>query len=88
MVMTDRLSASASEIFAGAIQDYGRGIVVGDTTYGKGTVQSLGNLSFGEIKLTQAMFYRINGESTQHRGVVPDVPLPVICNTTKLVNLP
>lgn len=75
MVMTDRLSASASEIFAGAIQDYGRGIIVGDTTYGKGTVQSLGSLSFGEIKLTQAMFYRINGESTQHRGVVPDIKL-------------
>ena len=75
-VLVNRLSASASEIFAGAIQDYGRGLVVGTDTFGKGTVQTLNELSHGEIKLTRAKFYRISGESTQHRGVVPDIHFP------------
>jgi carboxyl-terminal processing protease len=75
-VMTNRLSASASEIFAGAIQDYQRGIILGDQTFGKGTVQQLMELQYGALKLTQSKFYRISGESTQHRGVLPDVPFP------------
>ncbi|MDR5901091.1 MULTISPECIES: carboxy terminal-processing peptidase [Halomonas] len=75
-VLVNRLSASASEIFAGAIQDYGRGLVVGTPTFGKGTVQTLNELSHGEIKLTRAKFYRISGESTQHRGVEPDIIFP------------
>lgn len=76
MVLVDRLSASASEIFAGAIQDYGRGLVVGTQTFGKGTVQSVSGLPEGQIKLTESKFYRITGESTQHRGVIPDIDLP------------
>ncbi|GHC32026.1 carboxy terminal-processing peptidase [Aidingimonas halophila] len=75
-VMVNRLSASASEIFAGAIQDYGRGLVLGNRTFGKGTVQAMNELSHGEIKLTRAKFYRISGESTQHRGVEPDITYP------------
>jgi carboxyl-terminal processing protease len=75
-VIVSRLSASASEIFAGAIQDYGRGVIIGDTTFGKGTVQTLLNLSRGQLKVTTAKFYRISGESTQHRGVVPDIYYP------------
>lgn len=75
-VIVNRLSASASEIFAGAIQDYQRGIIIGGQTFGKGTVQTILHLSEGELKITQAKFYRISGESTQHRGVVPDISLP------------
>ncbi|WP_242458051.1 carboxy terminal-processing peptidase [Halomonas sp. YLGW01] len=75
-VLVNRLSASASEILAGAIQDYGRGLVVGNRTFGKGTVQTLNELSHGEVKLTRAKFYRISGESTQHRGVEPDIVFP------------
>ncbi|SEA25005.1 carboxyl-terminal processing protease [Pedobacter hartonius] len=110
-VMVDRLSASASEIFSGAIQDYGRGIIVGTQTYGKGTVQSSIDLNklvnpsilqrlaalvqkgpnssglaikgvkdstpqLGQINLTMAKFYRVNGSSTQHKGVMPDIVLP------------
>ncbi|WP_456267618.1 carboxy terminal-processing peptidase [Kushneria sp. AK178] len=75
-VLVDRLSASASEIFAGAIQDYGRGLVLGNQTFGKGTVQTLSDLSHGEMKLTRAKFYRISGESTQLRGVEPDIAFP------------
>jgi carboxyl-terminal processing protease len=78
VVMVNRLSASAAEIVAGAIQDYGRGLVVGSTTFGKGTVQSLRDLEHGQLKLTEAKFYRISGASTQHRGVVPDVVFPNI----------
>ena len=75
-VMINRLSASASEIFAGAIQDYGRGIVVGEQSFGKGTVQSLVPLQEGQLKITESKFYRISGESTQHRGVIPDITYP------------
>lgn len=112
-VMVDRFSASASEIFAGAIQDYGRGIIIGNQTYGKGTVQqgidmkrviSSANMlmlraaqttgpdgdktkvnpvkgtvpEFGQINLTMAKFYRVNGSSTQHKGVMPDIEFPTI----------
>ncbi len=84
-VMVDRYSASASEIFSAAIQDYGRGIIVGEHTFGKGTVQQhrpLGRVydlfdkPFGSIQYTIAKFYRINGGSTQHRGVLPDIAFP------------
>lgn len=105
-VLVDRGSASASEIFAGAIQDYHRGIIIGEPTFGKGTVQTLIDLNryrtlkessssssrisrmlsgekqvkdeMGQLKLTVAQFFRINGESTQHRGVVPDVQMPSV----------
>jgi len=76
LVLINRLSASASEIFAGALQDYGRALVVGTQSYGKGTVQVLVPLSEGQVKLTESKFYRVSGESTQHRGVVPDISLP------------
>jgi carboxyl-terminal processing protease len=75
-VMTNRLSASAAEIVAGAIQDYSRGLVIGSTTFGKGTVQSLRDLEHGQLKLTEAKFYRISGASTQNRGVSADVLFP------------
>ncbi|MGH8321620.1 MAG: carboxy terminal-processing peptidase [Gammaproteobacteria bacterium] len=83
-VLVNRLTASASEIFAAAIQDYHRGIVVGATTYGKGTVQRLidlnrfipGNQDAGQLKLTVDKFYRVNGASTQRKGVTPDIALP------------
>tara|TARA_R110002073_G_scaffold25714_2_gene84886 strand:- start:4953 stop:7226 length:2274 start_codon:yes stop_codon:yes gene_type:complete len=75
-VLVNRLSASASEIFAGAIQDYERGLIIGNQTFGKGTVQSLLPLNRGQLKLTQAKFYRISGESTQHKGIVPDITFP------------
>lgn len=78
VVMVNRLSASAAEIFAGAIQDYGRGLIVGSTTYGKGTVQSLRDLNHGQLKLTEAKFYRISGASTQHKGVEADIDFPNI----------
>lgn len=109
-VMVDRFSASASEIFAGAIQDYGRGIIMGTQTYGKGTVQQSIDVSrlisptdrlllltkqqeeeaknaavsrqaapqFGQINMTMAKFYRVNGSSTQHKGVMPDIQFPMI----------
>jgi carboxyl-terminal processing protease len=78
VVLINRLSASASEIFAGAIQDYQRGIIVGDRSFGKGTVQTLIPLTEGQLKITESKFYRISGDSTQHRGVVPDVTFPSI----------
>tara|TARA_R110000823_G_scaffold305166_3_gene427118 strand:+ start:47948 stop:50053 length:2106 start_codon:yes stop_codon:yes gene_type:complete len=80
VVLVNRLSASASEIFAGAIQDYQRGIIVGDRSFGKGTVQTLIPLTEGQLKITESKFYRISGESTQHRGVVPDVTFPTLYN--------
>ncbi len=75
-VMVNRLSASASEIFAGAIQDYNRGLILGNRTFGKGTVQTLQSIDHGQVKLTHAKFYRISGNSTQHRGVEPDITFP------------
>ena len=75
-VMTDRLSASASEIFAGAMQDYGRAIIIGSQSYGKGTVQSIQPLNHGQLKLTLAKFYRVSGQSTQNQGVLPDITFP------------
>ncbi len=84
-VLINRGSASASEIFAGAIQDYGRGLVIGETTFGKGTVQNVVPLDrwpasekerFGQVKLTIAQFFRVSGSSTQHKGVVPDLAFP------------
>ena len=77
IVLVNRYSASASEIVAGAIQDYRRGLVVGQRTFGKGTVQSLENLSEGQIKITESKYYRVNGKSTQNKGVMPDIELPV-----------
>ncbi len=85
VIMTNRFSASASEIFAGAIQDYHRGVIVGESTYGKGTVQTVIDLDryipgqkdeLGQLKLTFQKFYRVTGSSTQHKGVTPDVLLP------------
>ncbi len=79
-VLVDRNSASASEIFAAAIQDYGRGVVLGEPTFGKGTVQTVAPLDrngkLGQLKITMAQFFRINGDGTQHRGVIPDVLFP------------
>ncbi|MFN7790983.1 MAG: S41 family peptidase, partial [Cyclobacteriaceae bacterium] len=84
VVLTNRFSASASEIFAGAIQDYQRGGIVGESTFGKGTVQSVYDLNrilnekepVGDLKITLQKFYRVTGSSTQHKGVVPDILLP------------
>ena len=86
VVLVNRFSASASEIFAGAIQDYGRGLIVGSTTFGKGTIQQIRNLDewnrrspgthLGQLKFTAARFYRISGDSTQIKGVKPDVTMP------------
>ncbi|MEC8833132.1 MAG: carboxy terminal-processing peptidase [Pseudomonadota bacterium] len=75
-VLVNRLSASASEIFAGAIQDYQRGLVIGTQTFGKGTVQTLVPLNRGQLKITEAKFYRVSGDSTQHQGIVPDITYP------------
>jgi carboxyl-terminal processing protease len=91
-VMVNRFSASASEIFAAAIQDYGRGIIVGERTYGKGTVQNVVDLNnmiripnkkLGEVKITLAKFYRINGGTTQHNGVTPDILFPGVYDDPK-----
>jgi len=91
-VLINRGSASASEIFAGAIQDYGRGLVIGETTFGKGTVQNIVDLDrwpsgetqrFGQVKLTIAQFFRVSGSSTQHKGVVPDVAFPASVDATE-----
>lgn len=84
VVLVDRLSASASEIFAGAIQDYGRGVIMGSQTFGKGTVQSVRPLNHGQLKITQAKFYRISGASTQHKGVVPDIIIPTTVDKSKV----
>lgn len=92
-VMVDRFSASASEIFAGAVQDYGRGLIVGNPTFGKGTVQTLVDLNrfvpgngtpLGQLKLTIAKFYRISGGSTQHRGVIPDIEFPLAVDSQEV----
>ena len=84
VILVNRLSASASEIFAGAMQDYQRAIIVGDRSFGKGTVQTLIPLTEGQLKITESKFYRISGESTQHRGVVPDVEFPSIYDTEEI----
>ena len=93
VVLVDRSSASASEIFAAAIQDYGRGLVVGQQTYGKGTVQnlypldrwSLGpNAGFGQLTVTIGKYYRVTGESVQNRGVMPEVSLPSLISPTEV----
>jgi len=83
-VMVNRLSASASEIFAGAIQDYGRGLILGSQTFGKGTVQTLIPLNRGQLKITAAKFYRVSGQSTQHQGVLPDVTFPELFNVDQI----
>lgn len=83
-VMVNRLSASASEIFAGAIQDYGRGVILGSQTFGKGTVQTLIPLNRGQLKITAAKFYRVSGQSTQHQGVLPDVTFPELYDTEQI----
>jgi carboxyl-terminal processing protease len=84
-VLVNKFSASASEIFSGAIQDYGRGLILGDQTYGKGTVQNMIDLNrlvrsnsekYGQVKITIAKYYRINGGSTQMKGVIPDIKFP------------
>jgi carboxyl-terminal processing protease len=89
VVLVDRASASASEIFAGAVQDYQRGLVVGQQTYGKGSVQNLYPLDryalgpkagFGQLTVTIGKYYRVTGDSTQHRGVEPDITLPSLIN--------
>ncbi len=80
VVLINRMSASASEIFAGAIKDYNRGIIVGTRSFGKGTVQSLQPVSKGKLKITSAKFYRVSGQSTQKKGIVPDISFPHIYN--------
>ena len=91
-VLVNRSSASASEIFAAAIQDYGRGLIIGEPTFGKGTVQNLIDLDrfprkddtkFGQVKLTVAQFFRVEGGTTQHAGVVPDLSFPVSLDATE-----
>ncbi|TFW09971.1 tail-specific protease [Oxalobacteraceae bacterium OM1] len=91
-VLINRGSASASEIFAAAIQDYGRGVVIGEPSFGKGTVQTILNLDqmvnndkakFGELKMTVAQFFRVNGGTTQLRGVTPDIGFPAISDLSK-----
>ena len=91
-VLINRGSASASEIFAGAIQDYGRGLIIGETSFGKGTVQNLVDLDrwpmndgkrFGQVKLTIAQFFLPGGSSTQNKGVVPDIKFPVTVDATE-----
>jgi len=83
-LLVNRLSASASEIFAGAMQDYHRALIVGGQTFGKGTVQTIQPLNHGELKLTLAKFYRVSGQSTQHQGVLPDVAFPSIIDTKEI----
>jgi carboxyl-terminal processing protease len=93
IVLVDRFSASASEIFAGAIQDYGRGLIVGQQTYGKGTVQNAHPLNYtifgrkpelGQLNVTIGKYYRITGESTQDRGVTPDIELPSLIDANEV----
>ena len=92
-ILVDRFSASASEIFAAAMQDYGRGVVIGQETYGKGTVQNLYPLDryalgqdpgFGQLTVTIGMYYRVTGDSTQNRGVQPDIRLPSAISPTEV----
>src|SRR5690606_14163633 len=89
-VLINRASASASEIFAAAMQDYGRGLVIGEPSFGKGTVQTVASLDqiarndkpvYGELKMTIAQFFRVNGGTTQLRGVTPDIGFPGVSGT-------
>ena len=84
VVLVNKFSASASEILAGAIQDYDRGLVVGTSTFGKGTVQKVDLLSAGQIKFTESKFYRVSGSSTQNLGVEPDINLPSLFKIDEL----
>jgi carboxyl-terminal processing protease len=93
IVLVDRFSASASEIFAGAIQDYGRGLIIGQQTYGKGTVQNAHPLNYtifgrkpelGQLNVTIGKYYRITGESTQDRGVTPDITIPSLIDANEV----
>ncbi len=93
IVLVDRFSASASEIFAGAIQDYGRALIVGQQTYGKGTVQNAHPLNYtifgrkpelGQLNVTIGKYYRITGESTQDRGVTPDIAMPSLIDANEV----
>jgi len=93
VVLVDRFSASASEIFAGAIQDYGRGLIIGQQTYGKGTVQNAHPLNYtifgrkpelGQLNVTIGKYYRITGESTQDRGVTPDIAIPSLIDASEV----
>jgi len=84
IVLINRLSASASEIFAGAIQDYQRGLIVGTQSFGKGTVQTLTQVYEGQLKITESKFYRVSGDSTQHRGVIPDIVLPQVIDPSEV----
>jgi len=84
VVMVNRMSASAAEIFAGAIQDYNRGIIIGSQSFGKGTVQSLLDLNHGQLKITFAKFYRVTGKSTQHDGIIPDISYPSVHDIDKI----
>ena len=84
MILVDKLSASASEILAGAFQDYKRGLIVGSNTFGKGTVQRLENLSYGQLKFTEQKFYRVSGKSTQNLGVIPDINLPYVFDSKEV----
>ncbi len=81
VILVNRFSASASEILAGAIQDYERGLILGTDTFGKGTVQRVQTLSSGQIKFTESKFYRVSGKSTQSKGISPDIYLPSPINT-------
>ncbi|WP_461536186.1 carboxy terminal-processing peptidase [Spongorhabdus nitratireducens] len=83
-VLINRLSASASEIFAGAMQDYGRALIIGSQSFGKGTVQTIQPLNHGQLKYTLAKFYRISGMSTQNRGIIPDIAFPSLYNPAKI----
>ena len=80
-ILVNKFSASASEILAGAIQDYDRGLVIGTETFGKGTVQRVDQLTTGQLKFTESKFYRVSGSSTQNKGVTPDIFLPTIVDT-------
>jgi carboxyl-terminal processing protease len=83
-VLVNRLSASASEIFAGAIQDYERGMIIGSQTFGKGTMQTLIPLNRGQLKITAAKFYRVSGQSTQHQGILPDIEFPEVYDAERI----
>lgn len=83
-VLVNRYSASASEVFAGAMQDYGRALIVGDQTFGKGTVQTLVPLDHGQLKITQAKFYRVSGGSNQNKGIIPDITMPYLVDKNEI----